>query len=68
LADEPTGNLDSVNSARVMEILTGIQAARGMTMVIVTHEEGVAAAARRHIRMRDGQILAEAAASRGEAR
>jgi putative ABC transport system ATP-binding protein len=39
-----------------MEILTGIQAARGMTMVIVTHEEEIAAAAPRHIRMRDGRI------------
>ena len=56
LADEPTGNLDTANSARIMEILTGIQAARDMTMVIVTHEETIAAAAPRHIRMRDGRI------------
>jgi len=37
LADEPTGNLDSVNSARIMEILTGIQKQRGMTLIVVTH-------------------------------
>ena len=43
LADEPTGNLDSVNSARIMEILTGIQKQRGMTLIIVTHESDIAA-------------------------
>jgi ABC-type lipoprotein export system ATPase subunit len=56
LADEPTGNLDSVNSARIMEILTGIQSKRGMTLIIVTHENEIAYAAPRHIRIRDGRI------------
>jgi ABC-type lipoprotein export system ATPase subunit len=56
LADEPTGNLDSVNSARIMEILTGIQNKRGMTLVIVTHENDIANAAPRHVRIRDGRI------------
>jgi putative ABC transport system ATP-binding protein len=56
LADEPTGNLDSVNSARIMEILTGIQQKRGMTLIIVTHENDIANAAPRHIRIRDGRI------------
>jgi putative ABC transport system ATP-binding protein len=56
LADEPTGNLDSVNSARIMEILTGIQKQRGMTLIIVTHENEIANAAPRHIRIRDGRI------------
>jgi|HubBroStandDraft_5_1064220.scaffolds.fasta_scaffold60885_3 ABC-type lipoprotein export system ATPase subunit len=58
LADEPTGNLDSVNSARIMEILTGIQKKRGMTLIIVTHENDIANAAPRHIRIRDGRIEA----------
>ena len=58
LADEPTGNLDSVNSARIMEILTGIQEKRGMTLIIVTHENDIANAAPRHIRIRDGRIEA----------
>jgi putative ABC transport system ATP-binding protein len=56
LADEPTGNLDSVNSARTMEILSGIREQRGMTMIVVTHENDIAHAAPRHIRIRDGRI------------
>ena len=57
LADEPTGNLDSVNSAKIMEILIGLQAKRGMTLIVVTHEDCIAESAPRHIRMRDGRIL-----------
>jgi putative ABC transport system ATP-binding protein len=56
LADEPTGNLDSVNSARIMEMLVGIQEKRGMTLIVVTHENEIANAAHRHIRIRDGRI------------
>jgi putative ABC transport system ATP-binding protein len=56
LADEPTGNLDSENSARIMEILTGIQKKHGMTLVIVTHDLEIARSAERHVRIRDGKI------------
>ena len=56
LADEPTGNLDSVNSGRIMEILTGIQKQRGMTLIVVTHDNAVAHAAARQIRIRDGKV------------
>lgn len=56
VADEPTGNLDSVNSARIMEILTGIQKKHGMTLIIVTHENDIADMAPRHIRIRDGRV------------
>ncbi|MGH9605198.1 MAG: ABC transporter ATP-binding protein [Terracidiphilus sp.] len=56
LADEPTGNLDSQNSAHVMEILTGIQKQRGMTLIVITHALEIACCAPRHIRIRDGRI------------
>lgn len=56
LADEPTGNLDSVNSARIIEMLIGIQKKRGMTLIVVTHENEIANSAPRHIRIRDGLI------------
>jgi putative ABC transport system ATP-binding protein len=57
MADEPTGNLDSVNSARIMEMLIGIQKKRGMTLIVITHENEIAESAPRHIRMRDGLRL-----------
>ncbi len=55
LADEPTGNLDSKTSVEVMEIFGNIQAA-GNTVVLVTHEEDIAAYAKRVIRLRDGHV------------
>jgi ABC-type lipoprotein export system ATPase subunit len=58
LADEPTGNLDSINSRKIMEILAGIQERRGMTLIVVTHDDSIAASAPRHIAMRDGQVCA----------
>ncbi len=55
LADEPTGNLDSRNVDRIMELFTGLSA-EGQTIVVVTHDEHVAGFARRTIRMCDGRI------------
>jgi putative ABC transport system ATP-binding protein len=56
LADEPTGALDSVNSARVLDLLGRLVAERGQTLVMVTHDPAIAATAGRVIRMRDGVI------------
>jgi putative ABC transport system ATP-binding protein len=56
LADEPTGNLDSENSTRIMALLAGIQARRKMTIIVVTHEEEVARCAERGVHILDGRI------------
>ncbi|MFC7103694.1 hypothetical protein ACFQQB_26655 [Nonomuraea rubra] len=56
LADEPTGNLDTASGAEVMAILDRLNAEGGMAVVLVTHEAGVAAHARRQIHVRDGLI------------
>ena len=56
LADEPTGNLDSENSAKIMAMMAGIQAKRNMVLVVVTHEAAIAQMAHRTIHIRDGRI------------
>jgi putative ABC transport system ATP-binding protein len=58
LADEPTGNLDSVKGREIMELLTGLRA-EGLTIVMVTHEPDMAAYADRIIRFADGKILTD---------
>ncbi|MDH3815685.1 MAG: ABC transporter ATP-binding protein [Acidobacteriota bacterium] len=58
LADEPTGNLDSRTSAEMMELFNELNAA-GNTMVVVTHEEDIAAHARRVVRLLDGKIVVD---------
>ena len=56
LADEPTGNLDSTSSREILDVFTSLNA-EGRTVVMITHENDVAARARRTIRLRDGGIL-----------
>ena len=58
LADEPTGNLDSVNGIEVMELLSELNA-QGTTIIIVTHSQRDAMYAHRVIQLLDGQIVAE---------
>ncbi|MDX2156413.1 MAG: ABC transporter ATP-binding protein [Hyphomicrobiaceae bacterium] len=56
LADEPTGNLDTHTSREIMDLVTGLNVDRGITVVMVTHENDIAAYARRVIRFVDGRI------------
>jgi len=56
LADEPSGNLDSRSGAAVLELLHGL-AAEGSTLVLITHDEQVAASFPRRLRMHDGEIV-----------
>ena len=60
-ADEPTGNLDSKSGGEVMELLKGIRERMGKTLVIITHDSRIAAAADRQLTIMDG-VLSEVAA------
>ena len=57
LADEPTGNLDSANSAMIAELLLELHVVRGMALVLVTHDEALARRCERRIRIKDGAIV-----------
>ncbi|MBI5724270.1 MAG: ABC transporter ATP-binding protein [Planctomycetes bacterium] len=57
LADEPTGNLDSQNAARLLELLREINRSRGQTILMITHSSEASAAADRILRMKDGRIV-----------
>ena len=56
LADEPTGNLDTKSSVEVMELFTELSH-EGVTIVMVTHEDDIAAYAKRHLVMKDGKLV-----------
>ena len=59
LADEPTGNLDGATGRVVLDLLIGLRADEGATLVLVTHDPAVAALADRRIHLRDGRIERE---------
>jgi len=59
LADEPTGNLDSVNSAHVMELLQRLRVEHEVTLVLVTHDRELAAHASRLVEIRDGRVVSD---------
>jgi putative ABC transport system ATP-binding protein len=60
-ADEPTGNLDAATGARIMDLLFGLNAASGTTLVLVTHDRSLAERCTREIRLEAGRIVARAA-------
>ena len=57
VADEPTGNLDSENGAKVLALLSALNKEMGVTVLLATHSADVAAAATRVLRMRDGKFV-----------
>ena len=59
MADEPTGNLDTVNGAAVLELLLNLNRSEGTTLVLVTHDPVLAGYADRKIVLRDGLIVAD---------
>lgn len=61
LADEPTGNLDSARSVEIMELLVKLNRARGLTVVMVTHEADLARFAQRIVVFRDGKVVEDGA-------
>jgi ABC-type lipoprotein export system ATPase subunit len=64
LADEPTGNLDSKNAAAVLDLLLALRRRAGMTLVLVTHDEAIAARADYTVHIKDGMV-ADAVQSAG---
>ncbi|NLI81870.1 MAG: ABC transporter ATP-binding protein [Deltaproteobacteria bacterium] len=58
-ADEPTGNLDTARSCEIMDLLTGLNRDQGVTVVVVTHEQDMAAYARRIVRFLDGIVASD---------
>jgi putative ABC transport system ATP-binding protein len=59
LADEPTGNLDSTTAQEIVDLLVSLNAARGMTVVVVTHDDEVAGRMARRVRLRSGEVVSD---------
>jgi putative ABC transport system ATP-binding protein len=59
VADEPTGNLDSVNGTKVMDLLGALHKEKGITLLIATHDRELAGRAQRVISMRDGKMIGD---------
>ena len=68
LADEPTGNLDSLNALDIMATIRALNLERGVTVVLVTHERDLAELADRIITLRDGQIISDSPTAQSVAR
>ena len=65
LADEPTGNLDTQTSVEIMRSFQQLNAERGITILLVTHEPDIAAYSRRLVRLKDGRVLYDGPAAEG---
>src|ERR1043165_1653599 len=62
-ADEPTGNLDAATGARVIELMSELNREVGTTLILVTHDQSLAARAGRIVRLHDGALLSDTAAA-----
>ena len=65
-ADEPTGNLDSATGEKITDLLMGLNREKGVTLIIVTHDEDLAALCQRQIRISDGQIASDSAQNKAQ--
>ena len=65
LADEPTGNLDTVTSVEIMRSFQQLNAERGITILLVTHEPDIAAYSKRLMRLKDGRVMYDGPAAEG---
>ncbi|HET9971599.1 MAG TPA: hypothetical protein VFQ68_25420 [Streptosporangiaceae bacterium] len=59
LADEPTGSLDQATGDEIVALLTDLNCADGVTVIVITHDAHVAAAARRQVGLRDGLVVTD---------
>jgi putative ABC transport system ATP-binding protein len=66
LADEPTGNLDSANGSQILDLLLDLREERGMTVLLATHEQQIAARCDRLIRLADGKLVEDIDLTEGE--
>ena len=64
LADEPTGNLDTRTSREIMDLITGLNEEHGITVIMVTHEDDIAAYAKRNLRFLDGHLHSDSQTGR----
>jgi putative ABC transport system ATP-binding protein len=65
-ADEPTGNLDTVTGEKIMNILFKLNQDKGITLIIVTHDEDLAKKCKRQIYIKDGQIISDSKTRKGK--
>ena len=66
LADEPTGNLDSTTGSEILDLLARVRSEHSTTVLIATHEQHIAAACDRLIRLRDGKVVEDMSLDGGE--
>jgi putative ABC transport system ATP-binding protein len=66
LADEPTGNLDSTNGRQILDLLLDLREQRGMTILLATHEQHIAARCDRLLRLADGRLVEDLDLTSGE--